>query len=86
MYFASKATSGVGSFVAGIALDVIQWPAGANIKTAADIPSETIFDLGMFYGPILASFGFVAVWCFTHYKLSRERHAEILCELAVRRA
>jgi len=86
MYFASKATSGVGSFVAGIALDVIQWPAGAHVKTAADISGETIFDLGIFYGPILASFGFFAVWCFSHYKLTRERHAEILSELAVRRA
>jgi Na+/melibiose symporter-like transporter len=86
MYFASKATSGVGSFVAGIALDIIQWPAGAHIKTAADIQSETIFELGVFYGPILAAFGFIAVWCFTHYRLTRERHAEILRELALRRS
>ncbi len=59
--FSAKATYGLGSVVAGIAL-------------------------GLVYGPIVAAFGLISVWCYTHYRLTRERHAEILGELAERRA
>jgi len=83
--FSAKATSGLGSFFAGIALDLIAWPRGAHIKTAADVPPETIVNLGLVYGPIIAAFGFVSIWCYTHHRLTRERHAEILVALAERR-
>ena len=83
--FSAKATSGVGNVIAGIALDVISWPRGAQIKTAADVPPETLVNLGLVYGPIVAAFGFVSIWCYTHYRLTRQRHAEILIELARRR-
>ena len=39
----------------------------------------------MVYGPVVAAFGFVSIWCYTHYRLTRERHAEILEELGRRR-
>ncbi len=83
--FSAKATSGIGNVIAGIALDVISWPRGAQIKTAADVPPETLVNLGLVYGPIVAAFGFVSIWCYTHYRLTRQRHAEILTELARRR-
>lgn len=41
-YFAGKASSGIGAIVAGVALDLISWPRGAHIETAADIPAATI--------------------------------------------
>ena len=72
-YFAAKATSGFGVIIAGFALDLISWPRGAHIQTAAQIPAETIFELGVFYGPMLATFGFLSFWCFTR------------CENAMRR-
>ncbi|HIG39285.1 MAG TPA: MFS transporter [Gammaproteobacteria bacterium] len=84
--FSAKATSGVGNIIAGFALDIINWPRGAHIKTAADVPPETIVSLGMIYGPLVASFGFLSIWCYTHHKLTRERHEEILEVLATRRA
>ncbi|MDE0692187.1 MAG: MFS transporter [Gammaproteobacteria bacterium] len=84
--FSAKATSGIGNVIAGVALDIISWPRGAHIRTAADVPPETLVNLGLVYGPIVAAFGFVSVWCYTHYRLSRERHAEILDVLAERRA
>ncbi len=54
-------------------------------RVAADVPTQTIVDLGLVYGPIVAAFGLVSVWCYTHYRLTRERHAEILKQLAGRR-
>lgn len=85
-YFAGKASSGIGAIVAGVALDLISWPRGAHIETAADIPAGTIVDLGVIYGPMVAGFGFASVWCFSRYRLTRQRHAEILMVLARRRA
>lgn len=83
--FSAKATSGVGNVIAGFALDIISWPRGAHIRTAADVAPETIVHLGLVYGPLVAAFGFLSIWCYSHYKLTRERHAEILLELSERR-
>ena len=49
------------------------------------MPPETLVNLGLVYGPVVAAFGFASVWCYTHYRLTRERHAEILEELGKRR-
>ena len=84
--FSAKATTGVGNVIAGFALDIISWPRGAHIKSAADVAPETIVNLGVIYGPLVAAFGFLSIWCYSHYKLTRERHAEILVELDLRRA
>ena len=83
--FASKATSGLGGLVAGFGLDLINWPTGGGI-TAGSIPAETLFGLGVLYGPGIALFGFISVWMCTHYHLSREAHASIQRELSLRRA
>ena len=83
--FAQKAASGSGNVVAGFALDLIDWPRGAHVQTAADVPPETLVDLGLVYGPYVAGFAVVALWCFTRIKLTRARHEEILAELALRR-
>lgn len=83
--FSGKATSGFGNFLGGIGLDVINWPAGTEIKTAADVPPDTLVNLGILYGPVVAAFAIVSVWCYSHYKLTRERHAFILDELHTRR-
>ncbi len=84
--FAGKATSGLGGLIAGIGLDLIDWPRGADIRTAADVPPETLTNLGLLFGPGVAVFGFTAVWLYTRYRLNREKHAEILRQLRVRRA
>jgi GPH family glycoside/pentoside/hexuronide:cation symporter len=83
--FSAKATSGFGNFIGGVGLDIIEWPTGPDIQTAADIPPETLVNLGLLYGPIVAAFAIVSLWCYTHYHLTRERHAEILVELRKRR-
>ena len=83
--FSAKATSGFGTFLGGLGLDIIEWPRGAEIQTAADVPPETLVHLGLFYGPIVAGFSIVSIWCYTHYGLTRERHARIVEELNERR-
>jgi len=84
--FSAKATSGFGAVIAGIGLEIIDWPTGPEIRTAADVSSQTIVELGLFYGPIIASLGLISVWFYTGYKLTPERHADMLGELESRRA
>ena len=83
--FSGKATSGFGNFLGGMGLDFIHWPRGAEIQSAADVPAETLVHLGLFYGPVVAGFSIVSLWCYTHYDLNRARHAEIVEALTARR-
>jgi len=79
--FSGKLSSGLGTFFGGIGLDLIAFPRGTHIQTAADIDPVTIVELGIIYGPVVAAFGIVSVWCYTHYGLDRARHAQIVSEL-----
>ena len=83
--FSAKATSGLGTVIAGFALQLINWPVGPHIQTAADVPPETLMNMGLVYGPIIASLGFISVIFYTQYRLTAERHTEMLAELAERR-
>ena len=83
--FSHKATSGFGIFIGGIGLDIIAWPRGPDILTSADLPAATIVNLGLLYGPVVAGFSVISVWCYMHYDLTRTRHAQILRELNARR-
>jgi Na+/melibiose symporter-like transporter len=83
--FSNKMTSGIGTVAAGFALALIDWPTGAAVQTAADIAPETIAWLGLIYGPIVSGFALVSAYCYSKYGLNRQRHAEIVEELAVLR-
>ncbi len=83
--FSSKCTTGLGSVFSGFALDLISWPKGADIRTAADVDPATITQLGILYGPALALIGLFSLWCYSHYQIDRTRHAEICAELERRR-
>jgi Na+/melibiose symporter-like transporter len=83
--FANKTTTGLGTLVGGIALDVINWPTGTTIKSAADVPPETLFNLGLLFGPIVSGFAILSVWCYSHYNLTREEHQAILDALEEKR-
>lgn len=79
--FATKATSGVGSLLAGIGLDLIQWPRGAHIQSAADIPPDTLMWLGLLYGPIVAAFAVFNVIFNLKCKMTRQTHEETVRQL-----
>tara|TARA_R110002073_G_scaffold61577_9_gene154810 strand:+ start:176 stop:1600 length:1425 start_codon:yes stop_codon:yes gene_type:complete len=83
--FSTKATTGLGNFIGGVGLDVIGWPSGSDMGVPADIPTEVILNLGLLYGPFVAAFSVIAVWCFSKYSLTESRHKQILDELYVRR-
>ena len=84
--FSGKFTTGIGNVVGGIALDLISWPRGTAIQTAADVPADTLMWLGLIYGPIVSGFAVVCLYCYSKHRLDRHRHAEIVRELADRHA
>jgi Na+/melibiose symporter-like transporter len=81
--FAAKGTSGLGGLVAGIALDAIAFPRGAD---PGSVPAEKVDALGFAVGPGLVLLYVVMLMFLARYQITRERHAEILRELEERRA
>ena len=84
--FASKTTAGIGSFIAGVCLDLISWPRGAHIQSAADIPAESIVWLGLLYGPIVACFAVFNLIFNLKCKMTRKDHEEVVRRLEIVRA
>jgi len=85
--FSAKASSGLGAWIGGIALDVIGFPHGiTNPALLAKIPAETIRNLGIAYGPGASLFTAVSVAVLLTYKLTKAKHAGIQADLNARRA
>ncbi|MCH8256544.1 MAG: MFS transporter [Proteobacteria bacterium] len=76
--FASKATSGVGAFLAGVALDLINFPTDA---APGEVPPEVIWDLGFIYGPSLIIFYVLALGSISLYQITRAGHNERVMKL-----
>jgi GPH family glycoside/pentoside/hexuronide:cation symporter len=79
--FFAKASSGLGHLLAGISIDVIGFPVGAEPGT---VPAETVFNLGLVDGPFAVIPGIIAIFFYVRYTLTRARHAEIQAELQAR--
>jgi glycoside/pentoside/hexuronide:cation symporter, GPH family len=79
--FSNKVTTGIGSAVAGFALTLIAWPTGPEIRSAADVPADTLVWLGLIYGPIVTGFAVVSVYCYSKHTLNQARHREIVQQL-----
>ncbi len=79
--FVIKATAGIGAAASGLVLDLINWPAGEHIRSAADVPQESLLALSIVAGPAFAIGLLPALWLFAQYQLSHARHAEILSQL-----
>lgn len=70
----SKLATGVGSLFAGILLDMIHFPRGAEIGTV----SKTVaYNLGLVSGPFLAVIGLIPILFFMNYKIDKNRHQMI---------
>jgi GPH family glycoside/pentoside/hexuronide:cation symporter len=91
LYFAgitlsAKASSGLGAWIGGIALDVIGFPVGVTDPSVlAKIPAETIRNLGLAYGPGASIFTAVSVLVLLTYKLTKADHDRIQDKLKSRR-
>ncbi|MFT7653312.1 MAG: GPH family glycoside/pentoside/hexuronide:cation symporter [Limisphaerales bacterium] len=82
--FANKCSAGVGTLLAGRVLEIIEWPTGGAVKSAADIAPETVFNLALVAGPVIGLLVIPAVLCLQGYALNRERLEEIQSELRSR--
>jgi GPH family glycoside/pentoside/hexuronide:cation symporter len=82
--FASKCSDGFGTLAAGLLVDFIHFPTGANIKVT-DIPADVLFQLGLFYGPFIVILAAASLWFCNQYDLNREKHASIQQELENKR-
>ena len=76
--FAAKATSGVGAFLAGMALDLIAFPADA---VPGEVSDEVLFDLGLIYGPSLMVLYVLALVAISFYGITRTEHDDRVASL-----
>ncbi len=76
--FTGKVATGLGVWIGGLLLSVIDFPTDAATTT---ISQGMIDRLGWLYGPVLAVLYLTAIYALRHYRLSRRRHAQNLAEL-----
>jgi len=79
--FFSKATTGLGTLVGGIAIDVIEFPSGVN---PGEVPDSVLTQLGLLDGPIAVIPGLIAIYFYSRYTITRQEHAEIRRALGAR--
>jgi len=82
--FTNKSSAALGSLIGGVVLDLIHWPTGAAVRTAADVPWDTLVSLGLIWGPFSAVLALPGLWCMTRYRLDRAAHSRVLERLAER--
>ncbi len=82
MMLTQKVTFGVGSFVAGLAIDFVGFD---GVTSAADVSPDMLMRLGWIYGPGLMILPMTGAWIYSRYHLDRQRVDEIQVELALAR-
>jgi Na+/melibiose symporter-like transporter len=79
--FINQATTGVGTFIAGLALTWIQFPTNAAPGT---LPEGIVFNLGLVVGPSLMGFYLLALGAIAFYRISRDGHNQNVDTLRAR--
>ena len=79
--FFAKADVALGHFVAGVALDLIAFPAKSR---PGEVDPEAIYWLGLVDSPITIIPGLLAAAFYAGYRIDRRRHAEIRQKLEQR--
>ena len=82
--FASKAASGLGSLIAGVALQLVGFRSGTGGEAAAVSP-DVVAWLGAIYGPGASLLAIASAAICLLYRLDARAHALILADLAARR-
>jgi GPH family glycoside/pentoside/hexuronide:cation symporter len=83
--FAAKSATGAGLLIAGVVLQLIDFPTNLAEHGATVLPEHTITWLGIAGGPGGALLSVVAIGIIFFYRLDKGTHAEILVELSARR-
>jgi Na+/melibiose symporter-like transporter len=81
--FSTKATSGIGGLLAGIALDVIAFP---RLADPGSVPPDKVFLLGLAIGPGMMGLYLIMLFFFSRYRITRDAHHETLRALEERHA
>jgi Na+/melibiose symporter-like transporter len=79
--FATKASYGLGSFFAGIGLDIIEFPQGASPET---VSADAVLSLAILSGPLMFLLFAATVLVSSRYPLTSEKHAEIMQAISSR--
>ncbi|RLA55849.1 MAG: hypothetical protein DRR04_14465 [Gammaproteobacteria bacterium] len=80
--FATKASYGLGSFFAGIGLDVIHFPRAA---TPENVPADAVLNLAIFSGPVMLILFVATVVISNRYPMTADRHREIMAGIQAQR-
>ena len=80
--FVGKLTSGLGTVLAGIAIDAVGLDPQAD---PAQVPAAVVDGLGIVYGPCVLALMLVPIALIWGYDIDRRRHEQIRAELAARR-
>jgi Na+/melibiose symporter-like transporter len=76
--FAQKASFGLGALVAGIGLDVIRFPKGADV---GDVPMEILTSFAIFAGPLMMILLVSSTLIIRTYPIDQQEHTRILQEI-----
>lgn len=79
--FMKKATSGLGTVLGGWVLALVAFPSQTNV---ADVSADTLFNLGLVYGPLLALLSIASIVVLLGYGISRADHERNLVTIAAR--
>ena len=79
--FGAKCSAALGSLLAGLVLDWVDWPTGEAVRVAADIPADTLLLMALLTGPITAIAALPGLLCLRGYRLNRGKLQEIQAAL-----
>jgi len=78
MTFASKCAYALGTMIAGAMLALIAFPTETAV---GEVPADTLFNLGLVYGPLVLVIWLGACYAITGYNISREYHSQTVARL-----
>ncbi len=84
--FAAKAATGLGTLIAGVALDMLKFPDDAGRAANAVLPETVLSGLLIAWGPVPAVLAAVGALVIAPYAISRRRHEAVSADLQLRRA
>lgn len=76
--FSIKASTGIGALIAGVSLDLIDFPRQLE---STSVPGAAASRLGWVYVPAVMLLYFFSVYFLSRYRLSRQQHGQILQQL-----